>query len=277
VEPDEKKPFENVEEIFAQFGDLFGDLFGNKRGVRGGDLVQPLKLSYVEARDGTKRTVEVPRRVRCETCQAAPGDACGCCKGTGQVQHAQGFFMVQTTCADCKGAGRVGACGACEAGFVRKTSTLDVTVPPDVKAGMKLRIAGKGDEHPTGPPGHLFLEIIIDNTNVLLRDGDDVTFETEVPMHRALLGGELEVETLDGRAMVHVPKFVRDGAVVTLAGKGHASVAAGAGDPYRGELARGDQRVILRLSRETQLRRRQVVASTVAFFVAAAIALLALL
>jgi len=54
-------------------------------------------------------------------------------------------------------------------------------------------------------------------------------------------------------------------------------VAAGSGDPYRGEIARGDQRVILRLSRETQLRRRQVVASTVAFFVAAAIALLALL
>jgi molecular chaperone DnaJ len=277
VPPDEKKPFENVEEIFSQFGDLFGELFGNKRGVRGSDLAVPLKLSYVEARDGTKRTIEVARRTRCVACHDTPSDPCLACKGTGQVQHQQGFFMVQTTCAGCKGSGQLASCGACDGGLVRTTATLDVTVPPGVKPGVKLRLPERGDEHPTGRPGHLFLEIVIDNTNVLVRDGDDVTFETEVPMHRSLLGGELEVETLDGREMVHVPKFVRDGAVVTIAGKGHARVAAGSGDPYRGDIVRGDQRVILRLSRETQLRRRQVVASTVAFCVAAAIALLALI
>jgi molecular chaperone DnaJ len=274
--PDPKPPFENIEQVFEQFGDLFGQFFGGNKAARGSDIGQPLKLSYVEARDGTKRTVEVVRRVRCTACDGS-GPACTGCRGTGRTQHQQGFFMVQTPCTECKGSGRIISCASCEGGLVRKPGTLDVTVPPGVKAGMKLRIPDRGDEHPSGPPGHLFLDIVIDNTNVLVRDGDDVTFETEVPARSAVLGGRLEVDTLDGRAMIEVPRFVRDGAVITLSGKGHARVAASEGDPYRGDVPRGDQRVILRLSRETQLRRRHVVASTVAFFVAAAIALLALI
>lgn len=269
-----------IEDIFQQFGDLFSDFFGGKGklGARGSDLAQPLELSYVEARDGTKRTVEVARRVRCEACAGTRGEPCTACKGAGQVTHQQGFFAVQTTCTRCKGAASISNCRACEGGLVRKSGTLEVTVPPGVTAGVKLRVPEKGDEHPVGPPGHLFLEIVIDNTNVLVRDGDDVTFETEVPVHRAVLGGTLEVDTLDGRAMIAVPRFVRDGAVITLAGKGHARSAAAPGsDPYRSALPRGDQRVILRLSRDTQLRRRRLVSSVVAVAVAFAIALLVLI
>jgi molecular chaperone DnaJ len=271
-------PFTNVEDIFSSFQDLFGDFFGGKRagGARGGDLAQPLKLTYIEARDGVKKTVEVMRRIRCTACKAE-GPACARCQGKGQIQHQQGFFMVQTTCPECKGSARITTCTACEGGLVKKPGTIDVTVPPDVKAGIKLRCPDKGDEHPTGSPGHLYLEIVIDNTNVLVRDGDDVTFETEVPARNALLGGELEVDTLDGRAMIHVPRWVRDGAVVRLAGKGHARAVASGSDPYRGEIARGDQRVILRLSRETQLRREKVVMRVATVVVVLAVALIALL
>lgn len=279
--PDDKPPLENVDEILGTFQDLFGNLFGGKRGARGNDIIQPLKLSYVEARDGTRRTLEVERRVRCDACRATPHQPCGACSGTGRVQRRQGLSSIATVCAACAGTGGVAttACAACQQGLGTEKSTLDVTVPPGMKPGMKLRLLEKGDEHPNGPPGHLFLDIVIDTIEVLVRDGDDVTFEAEVPMRCAVAGGTLEVDTLDGRTLIHVPRFVRDGAVVTLAGKGHARALASAGDPYRGEIGRGDQRVILRLSRETQLRRRQLVASTVAFFVAVAIAiaLLALL
>jgi molecular chaperone DnaJ len=272
-------PFTNVEDIFSAFGDLFGDFFGGKRGVRGSDVVQPLELSYVEARDGTKKTVEVARRVRCEACKATPGTPCTACGGKGQTQHAQGFFMVQTTCPACKGAARIAPpCGACEGGLVKTPGTLDVTVPSGVTAGVRLRIPDRGDDHPSGaPPGHLYLEVVIDNTDVLVRDGDDVTFETEVPANRAVLGGKLEVDTLDGRAMIHVPRFVRDGAVITLGGKGHARAIASGSDPYRGEVARGDQRVILRVSREAQARRNKLLIAAGAAVCAVALALLALL
>jgi molecular chaperone DnaJ len=270
-------PFNGVEDIFGQFQDLFGEFFG-KRGARGGDLAQPLKLSYVDARDGTLRTVELARRVRCEACKATPGEPCSRCTGTGNIQHQQGFFKIQTVCPDCKGVTRIitKPCGACENGLVRKSATIDVTVPPDMKAGMRLRIPNKGDEHPSGPPGHLYLEVVIDNTSTLIRDGDDVTFETEVPSRRAILGGKLDVDTLDGPAAIEVPRFVRDGAVVTLAGRGYARAAIASHDPYR-EIARGDQRVILRLSRATQLHREKVVLGAVAVFAAVVIALFALL
>ena len=270
--------FNGIEDIFEQFQDMFGEFFGGKRGARGGDLVQPLRLSYVDARDGTTRTVQVARRVRCEACKATRGEACSRCKDTGKVQHVQGFFTVQAVCPECKGAPRVVTkpCGACEDGLVRKAATLHVTVPPNVKPGMKLRVPNKGDEHPSGPPGDLYLEIVIDNPNTLVRNGDDVTFETEVPSSRALLGGKLDVETLDGPATIEVPRFVRDGAVVTLTGKGYARAANASGDPYR-DIARGDQRVVLRLSREMQLQREKLVFVVLAVVVAVAIALFALL
>jgi molecular chaperone DnaJ len=273
-------PLDNVEDVFSAFNDLFGDFVGGKsrtKGLRGGDITRPLKLSVVEAGLGMRKTVAVPRRVVCLAC-TVDGKPCSRCNGTGQVMHAQGFFTVQTVCPDCKGAGTVVSkiCRKCENGLVRKTETFDVTVPPDMKPGMRLRLPNKGDEHPGGTPGHLYLEIVIDNTNTLVRTGDDVTFEAEVTLQQALFGGGLVVETLDGRTTIDVPRFVRDGAVVTLAGKGHAR-ATSAADPYRGDIARGDQRVILRLSRETQLRRRSIIASAVAAFVVAAVALLRLL
>src|SRR5215813_9916030 len=100
--------FTNVEDIFSAFGDLFGDFFGGRssggrRQARGADLRVDLELTFAEAVWGTTKDVKVTRDSACTTCHgsgAAPGskaEMCRGCNGKGQVVHAQGFFMVQTT------------------------------------------------------------------------------------------------------------------------------------------------------------------------------------
>src|SRR5690242_339959 len=107
--------FSTVEDIFSAFGDLFGDFFGGrasgKRTPRGADLRVDLELSFAEAVWGSTKDVKVSRQIACATCSgsgAAVGskpETCKTCQGKGQVVHAQGFFMVQTTCPHCRGAG----------------------------------------------------------------------------------------------------------------------------------------------------------------------------
>ena len=69
-------------------------------------------LTFAEAVWGCTKEVKVTRAVACATCNAtgaAPGskpETCRTCQGKGQVVHSQGFFMVQTTCPHCRGAGK---------------------------------------------------------------------------------------------------------------------------------------------------------------------------
>src|SRR4051812_29106166 len=101
--------FSNVEDVFSAFGDLFGDFFGGRgrggqRQARGADLRVDLNLTFAEAVWGIAKDVKVTRDIPCTTCSgsgAAAGskpETCKTCQGKGQVVHAQGFFMVQTTC-----------------------------------------------------------------------------------------------------------------------------------------------------------------------------------
>src|SRR5687768_15434098 len=109
--------FTNVEDIFSVFGDLFGDFFGGRgaggrRQARGADLRVDLGLTFAEAVWGVTKDVKVSRDVACSSCNATgakPGskpETCKTCQGKGQVVHAQGFFMVQTTCPHCQGTGK---------------------------------------------------------------------------------------------------------------------------------------------------------------------------
>src|SRR5690349_4703326 len=153
--------YSNVEDILSAFGDIFGDFFGGRSGgrrqPRGADLRVDLNLTFAEAVWGTSKDVKVTREVACATCTgtgAKPGsrpEICRTCQGKGQVVHAQGFFMVQTTCPQCRGAGKSikDPCEDCRGRGTRaESSTLNVTVPAGVDDGQTLRLAGKGESVP---------------------------------------------------------------------------------------------------------------------------------
>jgi molecular chaperone DnaJ len=257
--------FSNVEDIFSAFGDLFGDFFGGrssgKRQPRGADLRVDLELTFAEAVWGTNKDVKVTRAISCAKCSgsgAAAGskpEVCKTCQGKGQVVHSQGFFMVQSTCPHCRGAGKQikDPCEDCRGrGVVPETSTLQVTVPSGVDDGQTLRIAGKGESVPNGTTGHLYVVLHVQGDERFKRDGDDILTEVPVSFVKAALGGEIEVYTLDdncnGTATVELKPGTQPGDVI---------VRRGEGVPHVGERGRGDQVIQFKVEIPKKLSSRQ--------------------
>ena len=263
--------FTNVEDIFSAFQDLFGDFFGGARASNAGaDLRVNVVLTEYEAHAGCKRDIEVNRARVCTECAGAGGfgelGACKDCSGTGKRSHAQGFFMVQTVCATCGGAGkRFQQLCACERGLVRRAEKIAVTVPAGIEHGQILRIPGKGDELAGKPTGHLYLPIEIEGYAKeggaaplgTPRDrGHEVVVDVPVRVRHLWFGGTLEVPTPDGSATVKVPRRVEDGHQIRLAGRGkpRATHEAAGGDPYR-DVGCGDLVVVLRVAPAVQKQR----------------------
>jgi molecular chaperone DnaJ len=249
---------------------VFGGAFGNPH-HRGSDRVQPLRVSPADAAAGTQRVVELTRRIRCESCRGTGGvdgalQSCQMCDGKRVTVKTVGFLDVKSLCHACDGRGMIPVtrCTACDASGLRATAErVTVTIPPGVQSGQMLRLTGKGDAAPFGAAGDLYLELIVDPALArLARQGDDTVLEVTVGARLWLLGGTIEVPTLDGVAPVRVPRGVPDGHMVRLAGLGHARAAAG---PYRadarGDGTRGDQVVILRVPPSTPTRARASVAT----------------
>ena len=141
---------------------------------------------------------------------------------TGRVARQQGFFMVQTTCPVCRGAGRIitDKCPECNGqGRQRVERRVTVTIPPGVDNGNRLRVAGEG-EGDGGARGDLYVFISVSPHEIFQRDGADVYAEMEIPLSAALLGAELTVPTLHGDDTFSVPPGTRSGTVVRLRGRG---------------------------------------------------------
>lgn len=230
--------FSGAEEVFAQFGDLFGDLFGGmgfgrRRGgpSRGADLRMAVQIPFVDAVHGLEREIRVRRRVPCETCEGSGAEpdtevkTCAQCNGAGQVVHKQGFFMVQTTCPRCGGAGKQieTPCGSCSGtGQQQRESELTIKIPAGIDDGQTMRVAGAGQPGGRGgPPGNLYVEIHVEPDENFLRDEFDVHTKVDISMFEACLGTTVKVPTLDGEeAELELDPGTQPGEVILRKGKG---------------------------------------------------------
>jgi molecular chaperone DnaJ len=218
------------------FGDVFGDIFGGG-GARGGrgpqrgsDLQYTLQVTLEQAVKGTNAKIKVPTLVSCGTCDGSGAKAgskptqCTTCGGVGQVRMQQGFFSVQQTCPACRGQGTMikDPCGTCHGqGRVEETKTLSVKVPPGVDTGDRIRLSGEGEAGPAGGmPGDLYVQISVKAHDIFERDGANLYCEVPINFTDAVLGGELEVPTLDGRVKLKVPAETQTGKLFRLRGKG---------------------------------------------------------
>jgi molecular chaperone DnaJ len=245
--------FRGVEDIFSAFGDLFGDFFGGagpRRGsarARGADLKVELPLTFAEAVHGVEKEIEVARRESCVTCagtgarEGSSPTRCGTCDGRGQVMHAQGFFMIQTTCPTCRGEGVIveDPCTDCRGeGVKRVEKTLNVAVPAGVDNGQTLRLAGKGETPARGgSPGHLYVVLRVEEDERFVREGESVLTVAPISYITAALGGRLEVPTLEdnceGTIEIDIPAGTQPGDVQVRRGKGISRLSRRGG--------RGDQ------------------------------------
>jgi len=99
--------------------------------------------------------------------------------------------------------------------------TVRVTIPAGAKSGTKIRLAGEGEQSAMGGrPGDLYLMIQVDMDARFERDGDDLTTEVKVDMFTALLGGDIEVNTMERPLKIKIPAGTQSGRKFRLTGKG---------------------------------------------------------
>jgi len=246
------------------FDTFFGDVFGRRTrrgGARGSDLRYDLTISFEDAAFGTKKKITIPKAEACGTCGgtgAKPGTErtpCPRCGGTGQISTVQGFFSVQRTCNRCGGMGAIvsSPCPECAgSGRVRTRKTISMTIPAGMEDGATLRIMGEGEAGERGgPPGNLYVVLHVESHLIFDRYGDDILCEVPITFATAVLGGEIEVPTLDGKAKLKIPHGTASGQIFRLKGKGIAN---------RRGYGRGDQhvRVIVETPQKLNKRQRQL-------------------
>ena len=219
------------------FGDVFGDIFGGGQGGRthkGVDLRYNLELSLEQAVSGTTVKIRVPKMVACDICNGSGAkkgstpQSCSTCGGVGQVRMQQGFFSVQQTCPQCRGAGKIitDPCSTCRGqGRVKDTKTISVKVPEGVDNGDRIRLTGEGEiaEH-NGPSGDLYVHIAVKEHPIFAREDTDLYCEVPISFAVAALGGELEVPTLNGKVKLKIPTETQSGKLFRLRSKGVRSV-----------------------------------------------------
>lgn len=235
---------------FGLGGSLFDMFFGGGRGQpgprKGQSLRYDIEIGLEEVAVGGEREVSIPRSVQCEACKGTGAkdgkvQTCTVCGGRGQVQNVQqrGYqrFVSISPCARCRGAGRTfeHRCPKCEGrGTQVSTSKIKIDIPPGIDSGMRLRFAGAGDASPDGgPPGDLFVVVHVREHEHFKRDGADLWLEMPVEYWEAALGAEVEVPTLDGKAMLTIPPGAQDGSVFRMKGNGLTHLEGrGKGDQY---------------------------------------------
>ena len=108
---------------------------------------------------------------------------------------------------------------------------LEVKIPPGVKNGSRVRLAGKGGEGAGGVKGDLYLITSVKPHKLFERRGDDLYIGVAVPLVVAMLGGEVQVPTLKGKLALKIPPETQNGRSFRLKGQGM---------PHLGNSTRGD-------------------------------------
>lgn len=226
---------------FSDMGDIFETFFGGgfnsgaraqqKAGPRRGeDLQMEIVIDFMKAAFGAEETLDVTRMDACETCHGKgyPSDAkvvtCTKCQGTGEIRFAQQSFFGNITstraCDICHGEGKVPErkCSTCQGeGRVRSTQKMKVKIPAGVNEGTTIKLAGKGAAGVKGgPTGDLYVIIHVRESRKFERDGYDTHATERIHVLQAVLGDEIEIETIHGNKKVVIPAGVETGKTIKL-------------------------------------------------------------
>ncbi|MCD4782334.1 MAG: DnaJ domain-containing protein [Candidatus Eremiobacteraeota bacterium] len=162
---------------------------------KGSDIESPIDLTLKESAFGTNKVLE---------------------------------FNKETACHECGGSGIKGnmMCQLCHGkGVVFKPRRLEVTIPPGVKEGFKIRMKGEGAVSRTGGnPGDLYLVVKIKHHPYFeLKDGD-LYCDLPITITEAVLGEEIDIPTLKGKLTMKIPSGTQTGRVFRLREQGFPSL-----------------------------------------------------
>ena len=186
---------------------------------RGPDLQTSVEIGLEEAVEGTRRSIEFDL-----------GEPCSACGGSGRDG--------KTACATCAGRGAV-----------TRRHRVEVRIPPGVRDGSRVRVAGEGQTGSAGGSrGDLYLQVGVRPHPVFERREDDVYVDLPIAVWEAALGAEVEVPTLRGKVTMRIPPETPSGKTFRLPGYGVPRPRGG---------ARGDQFVRVKIAVPTELSARE--------------------
>lgn len=257
---------------FGGFGDIFDAIFGGmggggrqrRRGPgRGADLRMGVRITLLQAFEGTTQELELTTDVTCTGCdgrRAKSADGfknCRDCHGTGQIHQAIstpfGRITQSAPCAACRGEGRVltDPCDTCGGrGAMAKARTLEVKIPAGIDTGRMIRIDGEGAPgRMGGPPGDLYLEVDVEPNENFDRRGDDLIHKLKVRFTDAALGEKVDLTLINGdQETLNIPAGTQNNTIFRVKGKGM---------PRLGRSSRGDLHVVVEVMVPTKLNSKQ--------------------
>ena len=223
----------------GRFSDIFEEFFGGgfggqskQRGPsRGSDLRYNMSVTLQEAFTGKKTQIRIPSYAACDLC-ASTGSAdksgpsiCSSCNGHGKVRSTSGFFSIERPCPTCGGEGSSikNPCLKCSGtGQVKKQKTISITIPSGVDSGTRIRISGEGEPGQRGAGhGDLYIFVEVQKDKLFEREEENIFCEIPISITTAILGGEVDVPTIDGkRARLNIPSGTQSETQFRLKGKG---------------------------------------------------------
>jgi molecular chaperone DnaJ len=237
----------DIEDIFASFGDIFGGHFGDafgfggfgrsrsqKRVNKGSNIRVKVKLTLSEIANGVEKKLKVNKYNSCKACNgtgaanASAYKTCTTCNGHGYVTKVTSTFLghMQTTseCPACGGEGKIitQKCDKCYGeGIIQEPDLITVNIPAGVAEGMQLNIPGKGNAaRRGGVTGDLLIVIEEEKHPELVRDGNDLIYNLVLSIPQAVLGDQIEIPTIEGKAKIKIEPGTQPGSILRLKGKG---------------------------------------------------------
>lgn len=222
------------------FADIFETFFGGgmaggaqrtKRGPRpGSDIEIALTISFEEAAFGVEKELAITKHVSCKHCHgsgAEPGSktvTCSTCNGTGEIRSIRqtifGQMAVAQPCSKCHGEGRIHEkqCTMCQGTTrVRSQENIKVKIPAGVDNDSAVRLSGRGEAGLFGGPnGDLYVHIRVTPSKKFIRHGYDIHSEAHIHLLQAILGDEMEVETIHGNVTLKIPAGTQSAKVFRL-------------------------------------------------------------
>ncbi len=98
---------------------------------------------------------------------------------------------------------------------------IRVKIPPGARDGSRIRVAGKGNSSPRGgTPGDLYLNITVKPHAIFERENDNLHCDVNIDLYTAVLGGQVQITTLNGDVSLRIPAGTSGGKTFRLRGKG---------------------------------------------------------
>ena len=256
--------FFDLEELFKEFKDFFGEWGGfwpfeereTKRENIRENIVVEVSFSLEDSFFGGEKEIEIKRKKICEKCHGEGVDLkegwkkCDFCQGRGKIESVRetfwGTFRKIQTCPHCGGRGKIAQkiCSFCKGkGEVEVKEKVRFFLPRGIADGEIIKIPHKGNLG-----GDLYIKVKIKKHPLFERKGDDLLIKREIKLSEALLGGEIEVPTIEGKKIkVKIPPLF-DRKELRVKGKGM---------PHRFFPGRGDLILKLKIKLPKKLTKEQ--------------------